>query len=483
MEAAGSVQAGRKADTGFLHVLFAKLASIRLTILLCILLALVSLVGTLIPQKLAAVQYAGSYGPGAAGIIAFLGLSDVYHSAGFVFLLCFLAANLLACSAKRFPNVWRATRREHPVPADKQFKSWKYREAFVLSQVSENLENQLEGVISKAFGKKPKQKEENTHERVYCIERGRYARYGPYIAHLGILLILLGGVVGIFFGFKGTVTLPEGQEAEAAWMRDKGESIPFGFRIRCNRFVLLQYPNGAPKEYRSEVSIIDGKGATVMEGEIRVNHPLTYRGITFYQSTYGKIFETTLRVRNQQSGQETEVTVELNRPFSLPGDQPLRAMAVAFQENLQIPLEMQRRTSFPSTGLGPAVRLVMLDDKGFGRPFWVLKEFSGESRNQQGPYHFRLQAYRSTYYTGLQVARDPGASLVWAGCTLLIVGFLMALLMDHEILWVSSKREVDGRVVLCLAGRAVRHPDVYSGRFERRRSGLRRAIAPWLQQE
>ena len=124
----------------------------------------------------------------------------------------------------------------------------------------------------------------------------------------------------------------------------------------------------------------------------------------------------------------------------------------------------------------------MLDDKGFGRPFWVLKEFSGESRNRQGPYHFRLQEYRSTYYTGLQVARDPGASLVWAGCTLLIVGFLMALLMDHEILWVSSKREVDGRVVLCLAGRAVRHPDVYSGRFERRRSGLRKAIAPWLQQ-
>jgi len=483
MEAAGGVQAGRKTDTGFSHVLFAKLASIRLTILLCILLALVSLVGTLVPQELTAAQYAGSYGPGVAGIIAFLGLSDVYHSPGFVFLLCLLAVNLLACSAKRFPNVWRATRREHPVPADKQFKSWKYREAFVLSRASENLENQLEEVISKAFGKKPKQKAENTHERVFCIERGRYARYGPYIAHVGILIILLGGVVGIFFGFRGTVTLPEGQETAVVWTRDKGESIPLGFRIRCNRFVLLQYPNGAPKEYRSEVSFLDGEGAAVMDGEIRVNHPLTYRGITFYQSTYGKIFETTLRVRNQESGQESDVTVELNQPFSLPGDQHLRAMAVAFQENLQIPLEMKRRTSFPSTGLGPAVRLVTLDDKGFGRPFWVLKEFSGGSRNRQGPYHFQLQEYRSISYTGLQVVRDPGASLVWGGCILLIAGFLMALLMDHEILWVSSKREEDGRVVLCLAGRAVRHPAGYSGRFERRRAGLRRAILPWLQQE
>lgn len=483
MEAAESVQAGRKLDNGFLHVLFAKLASIRLTILLCILLALVSLIGTLIPQKLTAVQYADSFGPVASRIMEFSGLSDVYHSPGFVFLLCLLAVNLLACSAKRFPNVWRATRRELPVPPDREFKNWKHRETFVLHQAFEGLEDELKGVISGAFGRNPKQRVENKRERVFCIERGRYARYGPYVAHLGILLILLGGVVGIFFGFKGTLTLPEGQEAAEAWVRDKGESIPLGFRIRCKRFVLLQYPNGSPKEYRSEVSLLDGEGAAILDGEIRVNHPLTYRGITFYQSTYGKIFETTLRVRNQESGQETDVTVELNRPFSLPGEQHLRAMAVAFQENLQIPLEMQRRTSFPSTGMGPAVRLVTLDDKGFGRPFWVLKEFSGESRNRQGPYHFRLQEYRSTYYTGLQVARDPGTSLVWGGCTLLMVGFLMALLMDHEILWVSSKREGDGRVVLCLAGRAVRHPDVYSGRFERRRAGLRRAIAPWLQQE
>jgi cytochrome c biogenesis protein len=113
----------------------------------------------------------------------------------------------------------------------------------------------------------------------------------------------------------------------------------------------------------------------------------------------------------------------------------------------------------------------------------VLKEFSGENQNRLGPYHFRLQDHRSNYYTGLQVARDPGTPLVWGGCALLIIGFLMALLMDHEILWVSSKRERDGRVVLCLAGRAVRHPAVYSARFEKRRAALRRAITPWLQEK
>jgi len=482
MEAAGRVQEGSSTHTGFLQILFEKIAGIRLTIFLCILLALVSLIGTLIPQKLPASQYASSYGPVAGRIIASLGFSDIYHSVGFILLLCLLAINLLACSLKRFPSVWRATRREHPVPADRQFKSWKHRESLVLSRADEDLEERFEEVVSRALGKKPEQKLESIEERVFFVEKGRYARYGPYVAHLGILIILLGGVVGIFFGFKGTVSLPEGQEAEAAWSADKGETIPLGFRIRCRRFVLLQYPDGSPKEYRSEVSLLNGEGATILDGDIRVNHPLTYKGITFYQSTYGRILEASLRIRNQESGQEIDVTVELNKPFPLPGDPHVRAMAVDFHENLQIPAEMQRRTFFPRTSLGPAVRLVTLHDKGFGRPFWVFKDFSGKTQNRQGPYHFRMQGYRWVYYTGLQVARDPGTPLVWTGCVLLIAGFLMALLMDHEILWVSSRREGDGRVVLCLAGRTVRHPAVYAARFEKRRAAFRRAVTPWLQE-
>ncbi len=480
---AARVQEGRMGESGTLSVLITKLAGIRLTILLCILLAFVCLIGTLIPQRLTAVQYADSYGPVGARVVASLGLSDIYHSLGFVGLLCLLAVNLLACSAKRFPNVWRATRRERPIPADREFASWKCRETLVLSKASEDLEENLEGLLSRAFRRSATQRAAGANGRVFCIERGRYARYGPYVAHVGILVILLGGVLGVLFGFKGTVMLPEGQETSAAWLRDKGESIPLGFGIRCRRFVLLQYPNGSPREYRSEVSLLDGEGANLLEGEIRVNHPLTYRGITFYQSTYGKTFETTLKVTDQESGRELDVTAELNKPFFLPGDKKVRAMAVGFQEDLQIPMEMQRRTSFSNTHLGPAVRLVTLDDTGFGRPFWVLKDFSGASRSRQGPYAFRLEGYRSNYYTGLQAVRDPGTPLVWGGCILLILGFLMALLMDHEILWVSSKREGDGRVVLCLAGRAVRHPAVYPARFERRRTQLQRAMRPWLQQE
>jgi cytochrome c biogenesis protein len=460
--------------------LIQKLAGVRLTILLCILLALVSLIGTLIPQNLSDTQYANSYGPEAAKLIVSLGFSDIYHSIGFVSLLSLLAINLLTCSTKRFPNVWRALRRGHAVPADRKFKSWKNRETFVLSAAGEDLEDRLEEVVSRVFGKRPEQKICENDERVFFIERRRYARYGPYVAHLGILIILLGGVTGLFLGFKGSLTLPEGQESSAAWARKTGESVPLGFRIRCDRFIVLHYPSGAPKEYRSEVSLLDEEGTKVMEASIRVNHPLTYRGITFYQSNYGKVFETTLRVRNLENGQEAVVTTELNKPFLLPGDQGMRAMAVAFQEDLRIPAEMVRRTSFSGTSLGPAVRLVTLEEKGFGRPFWVLKKSPESDQTKGGGYHFVLEGYRSISYTGLQVARDPGAPLVWAGCILLLVGFLMALLLDHEIFWIASKRQGPKKVALTLAGRGIRHPAVYHSRFERQKARLRKELAPWF---
>ena len=155
-------------------------------------------------------------------------------------------------------------------------------------------------------------------------------------------------------------------------------------------------------------------------------------------------------------------------------------MAVAFQENMRIPAEMVRRTAFPAAGLGPAVRLVTLEDNGFGKPFWVLKNFPERGQAREGPYQFNLEGYRSISYTGLQVTRDPGTPLVWAGCILLVVGFLMALLMDHEVLWISSERQGPRKVSLTLAGRGIRHPAVYHSRFEKQKIRLRKELAPWF---
>ncbi len=461
--------------------LYDKLSSVRLTIFLCILLALVSVVGTVIPQNGPAEQYVQLYGRGGAKLVTSLGLDDLYHSSGFILILCVLAANLLACTTKRFPVTWRSLRREPTPPSDAGFENWKCRDAFVCSATAEEMEERLEGIVARALGGRPRRKKVESSGQVLLVEKNRYARMGPYVAHVSILLILAGALWGAASGFKGALQLAEGESASEVWLRGGEGRIPLGFEIRCDRFVFEQYPDGTPKEYRSEVSLSEGKGEPAVSGSIRVNHPLTYEGITFYQSTYGSTPELTLRLLDREAGDTSLVTTRLNTPFLLPGDQGDRAIVVAFREEMRIPEEMARITSFSSRSLGPAARVVIFNEKGFDEPFWIFRDLPDLGRKAERSHEIVLQDFRLKSYTGLQVVKDPGTPLVWIGCTLLIIGFLMALLMDHEILWVAGDASGEKEYRIRVAGRAVRHPGIYAARFERQKLRLRKGLSPWLE--
>jgi cytochrome c biogenesis protein len=463
-----------------ISTLYDTLSSIRLTIFLCILLAIVSVLGTLIPQNLAPAQYQAMYGTNVAGIVTTLGLSDLYHSVGFVILLCLLAANLVACTAKRLPGTWRSLRRAPSPPSEASFQDAKYRHTFVCSGEAGEVESQLARIIAKALGRRPKGVTVDSSHRHLVVEKNRYSRLGPYLAHVSILVILLGTLWGALQGFKGALQLTEGEASSEAWLRTGARKVPLGFEIRCDRFVIDLYPDGSPKEYRSEVTLLDGSGERIMDGAIRVNHPLTYRGITFYQSTYGSLPELTLAIRDQESKEETLVKAELNAPFLLPGNQGDRAMIVAFQSDLRIPEEMARITSFPRRNLGPAARVVIFNEEGFEEPFWVFKNLPEVGQKKERAHHIVLKDFRQIEYTGLQVVKDPGTPLVWLGCTFLVIGFVMALLMDHEIVWVRGKAVGENEYVVQMTGRAVRHPGVYAARFERQKVRLQRGLSPWL---
>lgn len=464
-----------------INTLYDRLSSVRLTIFLCILLAIVSVVGTVVPQNLTAERYSILYGQGGARLVTGLGLSDLYHSVGFVLLLCLLSANLVACTTKRLPGTWRSLRRDAPPPLDAAFENWKCRESFVCSAGAEEMEGLLGGVVAEAFGKRPRRKTvEESRGQVLLVEKNRYARLGPYVAHVSLLAILLGTLWGAVQGFKGDLQLAEGEASSEAWLRTGAQRVPLGFQIRCDRFVFEQYPDGTPKEYRSEVTLSEVGGETIKSGTIRVNHPLSYRGIAFYQSTYGSLPELKLRVLNREGGSESVVTTRLNAPFLLPGSQGDRAMVVSFEENLRIPEEMARITSFSKRSLGPAARIVVFNDKGFGEPFWVFRDLPDMGKKTERTHEFVMEDVRLMSYTGLQVVKDPGTPLVWMGCTFLIIGFMMALLMDHEIVWVAGEVTGENEYRVRVAGRAVRHPGVYAARFDRQRLRLRRGLSPWL---
>ena len=93
------------------------------------------------------------------------------------------------------------------------------------------------------------------------LERGRFAQYGVFIIHASILLILLGGLVGLLFGFKGSLRLPVGEARDTLALTEgpKPARKALGFTIKCVDFRVSFYDNGQPKEF---VSSLEGAWKT-----------------------------------------------------------------------------------------------------------------------------------------------------------------------------------------------------------------------------
>ena len=88
-----------------------------------------------------------------------------------------------------------------------------------------------------------------------------------------MLILLLGVVIGAAFGqtnpYNDTITvIPVG-----------GSQQVDGFVLRLDSFNVSYYDNGAVREYRAIVTIIDGN--QVQTRDITINGPTNYKGLTF----------------------------------------------------------------------------------------------------------------------------------------------------------------------------------------------------------
>jgi len=59
-----------------------------------------------------------------------------------------------------------------------------------------------------------------------CIfaEKWRWTRFGVYIVHFSVILLLLGGLIGSLFGFKGFAMIPEHEKINSIRIRNTGQA-------------------------------------------------------------------------------------------------------------------------------------------------------------------------------------------------------------------------------------------------------------------
>ncbi|MEN6312033.1 MAG: cytochrome c biogenesis protein ResB, partial [Acidobacteriota bacterium] len=249
-------------------------SSVKLAIALLILIAVASLIGTLIPQGLPPAAYAARYGR-LAGVLSAFQLTGLYHSGWYLTLLFFLAANTIVCTLARLPAKWRRAFHPKIETEPSELAAMKNAHRFGKNGPPAEAASRLESVLRSHRYRvlaKPSEK------RVSILARKRTSGlFGSDFVHLGLLVIIAGGIVSGLAGFRVQLDLAEGQTA-------KVPRAPF--EIRLDRFETEYYPQGSVKAWKSTLTVIEN-GAEVRSSLILVNKPLDYKGFSFYQAAYG----------------------------------------------------------------------------------------------------------------------------------------------------------------------------------------------------
>ena len=446
-------------ESGFFSIIYDLFRSLKLTITLLILLALLSIIGTLIAQNASRMEYIQRYGVGLYEVLNFFNLFDMYHSWWFSAILLLLVINLIACSVSRLPGIFSQISRGSGELEDRMLKALPYVEKVQIlnpANREENIQSSLKKWF-KSWGRIETEKAVNLYS-----EKGKYSRLGVPITHLSILIILVGGILGSLYGFRGHVEILEGETVSQIFLRTRDEERPkpIDFSVRCDDFKITYYDlpgrkEKHVKEYTSIITVLEN-GKEVLKQTVQVNHPLHYKGLAFYQSNYGAIHDITLGIQWKGRKEKASFKVAEGTTVQVPNTNVLIRL-----------LKYEHQVH----NFGEGAEVVLFKPNQEPRPFWLLKNFPQFDQQRGDEFVLSIDGVTEKEYTGLSVTKDPGVWVVWIGCGLMILGLIVSFFFSHQRVWVRISKSPGGEVIV--AGSANKNRVAFENNFSELARGIR----------
>ena len=426
----------------FLNWFLRLFSSVRYALWVILLLAIVSLAGTLLRQMPAQIlgdpalkqawidQVAQPhYGSFWSGVFNSIGLFDVFHSPLFIVLGSLLIIAITVCSLKRMPSLIKISRGTDLDNAARLLEKGNATRSSSKISASENIAN-VNGFLSRR-GYRLRQ-QEISGATVFVADKNRFAPWGTYAIHLSLILLTAGYLLGSAKGFTNdSFVVSEGET--------KAIGVPYDASIKLVDFQADFYNNGQPKDYRSQVQVLVG-GQVVEEGTIRVNYPLSYGRLKIYQSFYGPAVN--IKVTNTGGQVIFSGPVALIDPFTV---------------------ESITRNSGILDLTTNGVFVFLINSAGPGDPVvadgTVRLEFYGASPGSGGQFIDSLNVAiggttefqglsftpeAMVQFSGFQLREDPGLSLIWAAFILFMLGLGLVFYFPHRQMVVAVYPDAKG---------------------------------------
>ncbi len=444
--------------------------SMRFGLVLILIIAVLGLIGTLLMQEPAGLRsdpgaraaWVESLRPkygGWTGIFDVLGFYDIFGSIVFQATAILLMASVVACSLHRGPFLWRQAR--HPrVGQSKAF----FERAPLRATIDTPLDaDAAVDALRRSFRARGYRTVVARDERGIHVlgDRFRWGPFGTVIAHVSLVIVIAGVLLGSAFGFRDTgFAVPIGTRVDVGY----GTGLTIVARSFTDTY---SNENGAPSDYQSDLVVYRGQEQLAAK-TIRVNEPLEVGGVTFYQSFFGpaaqmKVADATGAVVYAEGVPllwDTRDETERAGRFDLPSEDltvfVISAASGKVSKDIrpgQVQVELYR------TGVSTPVAMAVIDQ---GKPATVGGLTVTFEREQQ--------------FTGLIVAKDPGVPLVWGGSALLVVGMCIVLFFRNRRAWALIQPRDDGGSTARIAA-IVRHDAAFEKAFQEYVAAVTRAVA------
>ena len=292
------------------------LSSMRFAISLLTMIAIASIIGTVLKQNEPMPNYVNQFGPFWVEVFDKLGLYSVYSAWWFLTIMGFLVASTMLCIIRNAPKMlkdmrsWRENVREQSLRNFHHKAEWQTNTP-LLAAVQQTINRiATQGYKSRVF--------EKDGGTLISAKQGAVNKWGYIFAHSAIVIICIGGLLDSdlpirvqewaygktpYVGgnvtpsnrlglgnptFRGSMPIPEGSSSDTAIIpRQTGilmQSLPF--TIQLKKFIIEHYSTGMPKLFASEVVITDHETGKSFPATIKVNEPLIYKGVAVYQSSF-----------------------------------------------------------------------------------------------------------------------------------------------------------------------------------------------------
>lgn len=295
-------------------------SSMRFAISLLTVIAIASVIGTVVLQSEPLPNYVNQFGPFWFEVFARLSVYTVYSAWWFLLIMAFLVASTSLCIVRNAPKMLRDMKSWRDNVREQSLRNFHHHVEWTAGGDTATLAQEASRRVAAAgYQVKLVDKDGAT---LLTAKQGAANKLGYIFAHSAIVIICVGGLLDSnlpiraqqwlfnkepFSGggviaqiperhrlgvgnpsFRGNTYVPEGASSNTAVI-PSGQGVmiqELPFTLELKKFIIDFYSTGMPKLFASDVIVTDHETGKSFPATIKVNQPLLYKGMAVYQSSF-----------------------------------------------------------------------------------------------------------------------------------------------------------------------------------------------------